>query len=379
MKRREEIVFFRDLGPEKAAELRRRLAGDPEARELLSQWLRMQESIAASVNEAVPDTDLFVLFALAESGRADVLSPEERRRVDAEAVRLRVSLAGHPGLAAVAGDIHTAADEFDAEWERWLGDLPPSSGRDRTPSRRSRRGRWVVRTAIGASAMIFAFLLVLVLNRERSTTTIETAANEVRVVELGDGSSVRLVGASRLSYVPNGGPLSRRADLEGSGYFEIAPDARGFIVTTRNAQATVLGTSFSVRSDGSETEVVLAEGALSLTGRAAPEQIVVLEPGQMSSVTESQAPTTPIDVTVHEVMAWTGLFVFSSTSIDDILRQLARHYDAELSADPDLAGERVTGRFEHEQPLIDILEVVAAAVDARVQAVDAGGYRLVLR
>lgn len=382
----EQIIFYPDLEPEKAAEVRRKLSGEPEGMKLLTQWLRVRKAIAARVATATFDHDLFILCALSESGRAEALSPTERRRVQEESAEFAATIADHPGLHGVARDIGDAAAEFEAAWDaRFERDHEPAMRRatvpDRRPRRRNGRGRWAVRSAIGAAVVLFAVILTLVIRREQGMITVETAPDEVRVISLADGSSVRLLGGSRLSYVPaeNAGPLSGRAELEGRGFFEITAADRGFVVTTPNAQSTVLGTSFSVRSTRSETEVVLAEGSLSLASRRSPEQVVMLKPGQMSTVTDSRPPVPPVDIRVHEHLAWTGLFVFNSTPLDEILLELAGHYGAELSAAPELVSERVTGRFERDRPLLEILKTVAAAVGATVESTAEKGYRLVLR
>ncbi len=246
---------------------------------------------------------------------------------------------------------------------------------------RGRSARWGVRLALASALVLFVALLVFVLQRDHAMTTVSTADGETRVVDLGDGSTARLLGASRLSYTPvdDAAPLGRQAHLDGRGYFDIASTGSGYVVKTETAQITVLGTSFGVRAEPGETEVVLADGRLSLSSRGEPSSSILLTSGQMSRIAEDGRPTAPESVDVHEHLSWTGLLVFSSTPLPEILSVLEDAYQVELSATPDLQSESITGQFERGQELVEILSTLSAAVGAEIQAESSGGYRLVSR
>src|SRR5690606_30479500 len=158
---------------------------------------------------------------------------------------------------------------------------------DRQPALRRRSGmRWVARGAIGLAVAAFAVVAVLLGQRDSSLVTVRTAEGEVRVVQLGDGSIVRLLGSSVFSFVDPArrAAFDRHARLVGRAFFEIAPAQEGFVVETPTARATVLGTRFGVVADDALTEVVLAAGRLSLAPSASPRHVVVLAPGQASRV-----------------------------------------------------------------------------------------------
>ncbi len=403
----EHVVFYRHLSAEQVESLQQMLAADSEAARLFRRWRAVRETLARDLDAAAVDRHVFSLFVLSESGRRDVLSARDRARVEDAAPMVRAALGRYGGLSIVADDIRSDADEFEAAWEEWFGkggdasdasrrrlQDPPARGtpeprdregrdpkrRDLPPARRrSRSSRWLVRAGIGAAVVVFVALLLLLGRRDFASVTVTTASGEVRHVELGDGSAVRMLGDSRLTYVPaeKASALDRRAEFDGRGFFEIAADDQGFVVQTPNAQAVVLGTSFGLRTDAEETEVVLVEGRLSLAPRHTLERSVVLSSGQMSRVEASQHPSAPVDVRVHARLAWTGLFVFIATPLEEILAALGRFYEIDITGDEALHGEQVTGRFDQELEPLEILDVVAAAVGARVQRTGEGGYRLV--
>ncbi len=381
-------------------ELQDILASDPAAAVLLREWCALRASLVREMGEVLADPERFVLFVLHEYGRADVLTDSERVRVEEVAPAFRQILADSPGLAVIAGDIRRDAQDFEAHRAAWfaeasVGEAPASprvsssrsirpARRDRIPARISRRvpapapssRRRVLQIGVGvAAAAVLATLVFFLLPASPDTVTVRTASAEVRTVELPDGSSVRLLGDSRLTYLtyltyPSGAmdeDGARRVEFEGRAFFDIVPSAERFLLVTPDAQVTVLGTSFGTRTADDGTEVVLVEGSLRMSARQAPERAVVLAPGQMSRMTSAGVPSEPVSVRVHEHLAWTGLFVFHATLVRDILPMLSGHYGVDISADETLLDERVTGRFAQEESLAGTLDIVALAIGAAVE------------
>lgn len=379
------IIFDAELSDEQAAELRRLLASDEELAAVFRRWRALRAAIRSEIDEAIGDRHVFTLFALYRGGFADQLSREEQDLIASNAGRLEAVLAEHPGLEAAAEEIVASASTFSDIWNEHLGaDAGPARAGDRaarhpratSASRRRSPARWAIRAAIGVAVVIFAFILTQLSQRDSNRITVETAGDETQLIELGDGSRVRLLGSSSLTYVDPASAtvLDRKASLDGRAYFEISPEGRGFIVTTSMARVTVLGTSFGLEADERLTEVVLTDGRLTLSSRDDVDDLVVLEPGQMSRVAENGRPTEPVDIDLHEYLGWTGLFVFKSATLAEIAERLSTHFETAIIVEEPLASERVTGTFEQDQPLRDILDVLASAVGANVRTHPTGGY-----
>ena len=403
------IALYRDLTPERAMELQDILASDPAAAVLLREWCAVRALLVREMGEAPADPEQFVLFVLHESGRAAALTDSERVRAEEIAPAFRRILADSPGLAAVTNDIRRDMQDFEAHWAAWFAEAsigeasasPRVSSsrsiqpvrRDRIPTRPSRRvpaqalssRRRVLQAGIGvAAAAVITTLVLFLLPVSPDTVTVRTAAAEVRTVDLPDGSSVRLLGDSRLTW-PSGAmdeDGQRRVEFEGSAFFDIVPSSRRFLLVTPDAQVTVMGTSFGARTAEDGTEVVLVEGSVRLRGRQAPDRVVLLAPGQMSRITSAGVPSEPMPVRVHEHLTWTGLFVFHAAPVRDILPMLSAHYGVGISADDTLLEERVTGRFAQEESLSGTLDIVALAIGAAVESdtteseADGEGYHL---
>ncbi len=372
-----------ELSTDQVDQMRTLLASDPELHAAYRHWLRLQKTARQNLDDRIGDPHVFILSALHNGGHTDHLTSAERARAEDAADQFESAVNAARSLKLVAEDIADSADVFSEMWDAKVGagaadDLSPERRIARAPRRRtpSSAARWGVRAALALSLAAFVFVLVQLVQRDSGMITVATAEGETRVVELTPGSQVRLLGSSRLSYVdPKSASLFiRQASLEGKGYFEIAREERGFIVKTPNARVTVLGTTFGVDANGHVTEVVLTDGRLTLSSADNLTAFVLLEPGQMSRVAADGSPIQPIEVNVSERLAWTGLFVFHSTPLGEITERLSGHFDVPITVDDSLAGEQVTGTFEQNQALGDILDVIGSAVGATVRAAPTDGY-----
>lgn len=149
---------------------------------------------------------------------------------------------------------------------------------------------------------------------------------------LPDGSHVWLNSASSLTYAANQFEQERTVTLAGEAYFEVVSDSRKpFRVITDKQTVTVLGTKFNINSYPDElgTKTTLVEGRVDIATDQAPRP-VRLSPGQESFV-DGSGLTTVRQVEANHSIAWiNGLFLFDGSTIDEVMRQLARWYDVEV-------------------------------------------------
>lgn len=395
----EHIISMPELSEEQLDDLRRAVATDADLARFAGRWQRFRALARRRLDEEMGDSRLFYLYALHRAGRSDVLTPEERKVMDELPDRYEPLLERRSAIALIAEDVRESADLFSSMWDARVSEERPRDGSDTTrlprermratkvspreAARRSRprstAARWMVRGAIALAVMAFAFVLTQVIRRDTGMTTVRTADDEVRMVELAAGSRVRLLESSELTYFEptSASSLLRQASVVGRAYFEITSEERGFIVKTPNARITVLGTTFGVEAFERLTEVVLADGRLTLASEGDLEAYVALEPGQMSRVVTGSPPIEPLAVELSERLDWTGLFVFHSTPLRSIANHLSAFFRVPITIEGRIAEDQITGTFEQSQPLEEILAVIAEAVDADVSTQPSGG--LVIR
>lgn len=209
-------------------------------------------------------------------------------------------------------------------------------------------------------------------------TVFTAPAGERRAATLPDGSTVELNSGARLSYIRTFGGRTRTVRLTGEAFFDVAHDAqKPFIVKTFNTSVTVLGTRFNVRAWSTdpmrETTVVLEEGQIQLASVGAPEQAVVLEPGQMSRVTGDEAPSAPAPVSVEQMLIWReGGFFFSDYPISVILAEAQRRFDVTIHIPDTLAQQRLALFLSRPESVDTILDAICGYLDCRYRATPKG-------
>ncbi len=370
------LPFWEALTPEEREALQALLEKDSRLARALMHWEALQAYLRTQLEMAVPDRRLLVLYALARSGRARLLTPAEQAELEQVRPALERALQALPALEMVIADITSACADFE---EAWAVHFATRRHRHRATERRSRPlrrrpvYRWVVRLTLGGVVLALAGILWWQQVGQRVEWRVAAGASAVRT--LADGSIVRLVGPAVLRYAER---FDRRLELEGQAYLEVQAGTSPFVVETPEAIVTVLGTRFGVRSTGGQTEVVLVEGRVALNGRGRTETPVVLAPGQRSRVKAGKAPEPPVSVRMPEALAWTGLHIFNGMPLGEIARYLSSFYHVPIRVDASLAVEPIVGTFAQDQPLPEILQALAATLDARV-ARSSEGYHLLPR
>lgn len=410
----DELLFGDDLSPEARSSIRDRFDEDPDLAAAWAHWCEARRQIRAELQERLPDRQLLVLYVLDEDGEDEALTARERAALDDARDDIARALDAIPALEQVVERIREERADFDEVWathveggdalaDASVGDVsaeerasldeaappdtaaspdrpdraarPPRSREEEAPARRWSRRLAVAFTVVALAAVAFLFLP----QGGPSTTTVTVADGSVQVETLADGSTVRLVGPATLSH-PTGDAPARRVTLEdGRAFFDVPPrEDASFVVQTPTATATVLGTQFGVTTQADTTDVVLATGSVRVNSKDTDDaESVVLEPGQRSRVTRGTAPAAPAPADLTAALDWTGLFVFRSVPLDTIAEHLQARYDAQVAVAAPLRRDTVTGTFDRQQPVEEVLNTLAATLGAEVREEGDNRYRLV--
>ncbi|WP_367864545.1 FecR family protein [Pedobacter sp. WC2423] len=156
--------------------------------------------------------------------------------------------------------------------------------------------------------------------------TLSTLRGQNYEVRLPDGTKVMLNAASSLKYPSSFlGALSRKVELTGEAYFEVAKDkAHPFVVYSKGQTVEVLGTHFNISAypDDNLSKTTLLEGSVKINNQ-------LLKPSQQfirSSTAEQIVAVNP-----DEAVAWTqGYFMFNDEPLENILSRIARWYNVEI-------------------------------------------------
>ena len=163
---------------------------------------------------------------------------------------------------------------------------------------------------------------------ERFNTLIVPRGGEY-ALELADGSRVWLNSESTLQYPVNFTGNTRKVEMTGEGYFEVAKNAeKPFIVTVNGVDVRVLGTSFNISAYRDEVVTTLVEGKVQLKRGA---DSVVLFPDQQGVWTREKENFEIKRVDARNYTLWKdGVFFFENVDLETILEDMARWYNVNI-------------------------------------------------
>lgn len=191
-----------------------------------------------------------------------------------------------------------------------------------------------------------------------SYNTLTTPKGGQYRVQLPDGTIAWLNAASGLKYPVNFPARSeRRVELTGEAYFEVARDrTRPFIVSSEGQEVRVLGTHFNINAyrDEPTTRTTLFEGSVEVGAIAGSARTLV--PGQQAELTGKTITVKTADS--EAALAWkNGDFIFNA-DIKEIMRQIARWYDVEVTYQGNISNQEFFGTFSRSKDIHEILSAL---------------------
>jgi ferric-dicitrate binding protein FerR (iron transport regulator) len=188
-------------------------------------------------------------------------------------------------------------------------------------------------------------------------TLFNPRGSKVVSLTLSDGTKAWLNSESSLRYPIAFVGSERNVEITGEAYFEVAKDpTRKFVVAGNGVKTEVLGTHFNVNTytDENAVKITLLEGAVKISKAGSAE---MLKPGQQAQVTAIIKVVDGIDT--DAVMAWkNGFFHFGNTSIQELMKQLARWYDIDIVYKGEIPQRAFGGEISREANLSQVLKIL---------------------
>ena len=221
---------------------------------------------------------------------------------------------------------------------------------------------------IAASVILIAGLGVIayfMINSNASKEMVAQTAQNVLVDTLPDGSVITLNKRSAITYPPKFKGNSRAIALKGEAFFNVAPDKKKpFIISVNDVQVTVVGTSFNIKSENGNTEVVVETGIVQVTRSG---KTVELNAGEkvVMHANDSIASKEAVDEKLYNYYR-TKEFVCDETPLWKLVQVLNEAYDAKIIIGrKELNDKKITTIFYNES-LEKILEVIHLTFDITV-------------
>ncbi|MBV8253968.1 MAG: FecR domain-containing protein [Chitinophaga sp.] len=173
-------------------------------------------------------------------------------------------------------------------------------------------------------------------------------------IMLPDGSHVWLNAASSIRFPTTFTGTTRKVELTGEAYFEVAQNpSQPFTVTVAGVAVKVLGTHFNINAYNDEPAVntTLLEGSVMVAHQG---KEAIIKPGQQASVKEGITVKDHVDI--DALMAWkNGRFSYNEMDIHGIMRQISRWYDVDVVFEDNI-NDSYTMEISRNVPLSKLLK-----------------------
>ncbi len=203
--------------------------------------------------------------------------------------------------------------------------------------------------------------------------TVNTPMGKIEKVLLPDGSVVWINAGSIFRYPGYFKGQERKVELiDGQAFFDVQKDkTRPFIVSAKELQVSVVGTSFEVKSFvGENRAVVGVQTGLVNVHYQNDREIIPLHPGDVASLDKLSGRFEKSEIDVLSIGAWKeNRLIFDGDPLGEVVNALERKYDVNIATDnPDLLSLPVTIKADN-QPLTDILEVLGYSLGFKYKMV----------
>ena len=186
-----------------------------------------------------------------------------------------------------------------------------------------------------------------------NSTIVKTLASQKMSVELPDHSQVELNTLSSIEYNTKNWDNNRVITLNGEAYFKVAK-GKTFDVKTSSGTVTVVGTQFNVKQRNNYFEVKCFEGVVKVVSDTIVRQLLA---GDVYKILDGKFSNGKTFVASPK---WTNnMSEFNSIPINEVLSELERQYNIEVTFKNIDVNRLFTGGFPHdnlEEALIAITQ-----------------------
>lgn len=251
------------------------------------------------------------------------------RRDAADEEGFRTWLAASPENAA-------AFEAVDRNWDA-LGGLGEVDWNQ--PPRKVGIARRAILTGAGAALLGTGGFYI---TRPAGAQTLETGVGEQKRVTLGDGSRLFLDAQTKVTLAFS--DTVRAAALAyGRTNFQVAADARPFVVEAAQRKIVAEQCNVDIRCDGEKVQVVLIRGEAAVDPKGAEPSARLRTGERMIAAAGVETFDRP---RLAPLVAWQdGYAVFESTRLKEAVAEMNRYSDTRIDVDPAIADRKVSGVY----------------------------------
>ena len=257
----------------------------------------------------------------------------------------------------------TSSVDENRAWERFQQRIETGKHSEKVNTKKS--FTWLKVAAAIAVFIGLGLVIKSMFDNNKATYTTVAATNNVIVDTLMDGSVVTLNKNSSIDYPEKFKGEKRTVSLTGEAFFNVAPDkSKPFVITVNDIQVTVVGTSFNIKSDKDNAEVVVETGIVQVSKAGVTTELTAGEKLSLS-MDNSMVKKEKITDKLYNYYR-TKELVCDDTPLWKVVQVLNEAYGANIVIErKELENFRINTTFKNES-LDKVLEIIHLTFDITV-------------
>ena len=249
---------------------------------------------------------------------------------------------------------------IEDNWNKFKNKIENNSNKENTNSFKPNFWKKALTNAAFLTGVVFVIGISVLFFNNTTTYIVATTVGQRSQFLLPDGSKVWLNSSTELAYKTSLWTFTRKVELVGEAYFEVAPKKlSSFVVDSKGVETRVLGTKFNIRARASEDRVVttLLQGKVQVDYPFFDEKFI-LSPNEVLEINVKNKQYELFNsLLAKNVLLWiNGKLNFDQVKLIDITDCLEQHFDVDFTyVDESLKSERFTCNFSTDDDLNDIL------------------------
>ena len=202
----------------------------------------------------------------------------------------------------------------------------------------------------------------------QAKTLFQTTDDQIRLVILSDGSRIQMNRGTQFSYTTNAFNLKlREVWLTGEAFFEVAKNPeKPFIIHTGAMQTTVRGTSFNLKAYPQLNENIVSVRSGKVEVSDATHTFGLLTHNKQLTYNTANKRTQIAESNWEDAAGWREGRLVLNGGAEELRLRLRQQFGVEVSFEKNaLANERLTGTFNLNSKLTDVLTTIGAIYNIR--------------
>lgn len=207
------------------------------------------------------------------------------------------------------------------------------------------------------------------IDHSRSVNTIRNTSSTIKHLQLPDGSSVILQQEAVITFPSQFTDAERRVTLQGKAFFEVVKNKnQPFIVEANNVTIQVVGTSFHLNTNATQTQVIVKSGEVKINRHTDPDitSPTILTANQQAIFADEKAPSQVLEEIAVDLPISMLSFNYDHTPLKTVLQDLEKAYGVTIEVDSTRIQNCTVSAELSDEPLQQKLEWLSIITNASI-------------